>query len=67
MDTDIMQQHIDLIVKNSTVDIIFALKQKTQCQHNWLIKDEHSGWLSRPGGRELKTVFCTKCLAETNI
>lgn len=42
-------------------------KSITIHEHNWLIKDEHSGWLSRFGGRELKTVYCSKCLREKYI
>ncbi len=41
-----------------------ALKK---CEHNYLIKSENSGWLTRPGGREMKTVYCSKCLHEKNI
>ena len=41
--------------------------KKLVCQHNYLIKLENSGWLTRPGGREMKTVYCSKCLHEKNI
>ena len=43
------------------------VQKKLVCQHNYLIKLENSGWLTRPGGREMKTVYCSKCLNEKNI
>lgn len=43
------------------------VEKKLVCQHNYLIKLENSGWLTRPGGREMKTVYCSKCLHEKNI
>ncbi len=56
--------------KNETIKqahLLALREKKPACEHNYLIKTEHSGWLTRPGGREMKTVYCTKCLNERDI